>query len=108
MIKKGGKKYMIYRQGDILLLPINNIPEKVKKKDLILAYGEATGHMHQFIDSVNVSVYELNQQQFVNINSEYTDLIHNEHNTLKIPRGMYKVVNQREVDLTNEIRQVLD
>lgn len=99
---------MIYRQGDIALVPIKEIPKESKKKNLILAEGEATGHMHQFVDSINIAVYELNQHQFVEISSEIEDLVHNEHHTLHIPKGKYEVRQQREVDLTNEIRQVMD
>ena len=100
-------KKMIYRQGDIVLKTINEIPKNVKKKNLILAYGEATGHMHQFLDANLVTVYELNQQQFVEGFQE-SNLVHNEHGTLQIPQGIYEVVQQREKDLTEEIRQVID
>lgn len=98
---------MLYRQGDILLKPIKSIPKDVKKKDLILALGEATGHMHQFIDPNLVSVYELNAQQFVEV-YEQAPLVHNEHDTLQIEKGIYEVVRQREVDLLNEIHKVID
>ena len=100
-------KKMIYRQGDIVLKTINEIPKNVKKKNLILAYGEATGHMHQFLDANLVTVYELNQQQFVEGFQE-SNLVHNEDGTLQIPQGIYEVVQQREKDLTEEIRQVID
>ena len=98
---------MIYRQGDILLKPIEKIPKGVKKKDLVLAEGEVTGHMHQFTDPMNVSCYELNGQQFVDvINTDV--LIHNEHDTFSVDKGIYEIIQQREVDLSNEIRKVID
>lgn len=40
------------RQGDVLLLPVSNIPDAAKpvarrgNEPLILAYGETTGHAH--------------------------------------------------------------
>lgn len=98
---------MIYRQGDILLKPIRIIPKRAKKKNLILAEGETTGHLHQFIDSVNVTCYELNNQQYIDVINQ-SDLVHNEHDTLSINIGKYKCVRQREVDLSNEIRRVED
>ena len=99
---------MIYRQGDVLLKPIEELPIGRRKKDLILAYGESTGHLHQFLDPTLVSVYECNNQQYVHVSSEFADLVHNEHGTLSIPAGKYKVIQQREVDLSEEIRRVLD
>lgn len=99
---------MLYRQGDILLKPIQELPIIRKKKDLILAYGESTGHMHQFVDPMNVSVFLANEQQYVSISNDFAELVHNEHATLQIPQGNYRVIQQREVDLTEEIRQVID
>jgi len=99
---------MLYRQGDILLKPISQFPSNIfKKKDLIIAYGEITGHTHQFTDPNLVSVYELNQQLFVEI-EDTSELVHDEHNTLLIPQGKYEVIRQREVDLSEEIRKVMD
>ncbi|MDH3324256.1 MAG: hypothetical protein OEL89_01305 [Candidatus Peregrinibacteria bacterium] len=98
---------MIYRQGDILLKPINSIPEEARKKNLVLAEGEVTGHYHQFVDPTIVSVYEVNEQQYVNVR-EKAELTHDEHHNLFIEKGVYEVVRQREVDLLNEVRQVMD
>ena len=115
---------MIYRQGDILLKSVSQLPKGIKKKNLILAYGEATGHCHQFIDSNIVAVYELenqnpyvynnqiqqhmdSNQQFVEVFND-AELVHEEHNNLIILSGKYEVIRQREVDLTNEIRRIAD
>lgn len=98
---------MLYRQGDILLKPIAQFPNGIKKKNLVLAYGEATGHCHQFMDSNIVSVFELNQQQYVEI-SNNAELFHEEHDNLIIPKGKYEVIRQQEVDLTNELRRIED
>lgn len=98
---------MLYRQGDILLKPIKEIPENIKKKNLVLAEGEATGHMHQFVDSHLVSCFILNNQQFIEV-YQTAELIHNEHDTLLVQKGQYEVIRQREVDLLNEIQKVSD
>lgn len=98
---------MIYRQGDILLKPIDQFPKNIKKKNLVLAYGEATGHCHQFLDTNVVAVYEVNQQQYVEVFNE-VELHHEEHENLMIEKGKYEVIRQREVDLTNEIRRIAD
>jgi len=98
---------MIYRQGDVLLKSIQSIPSNAKRKNLVLAEGEITGHLHQFIDQANVSVYEANNIQFVQVTMD-SDLIHDEHETLIVAKGLYEVVQQQEVDLLNEIRKVID
>jgi len=99
---------MIYRQGDILLSPIKKLPENIKqKKSLVLVEGEATGHCHQFLDFDLVACYELDQQQYVEV-FEQAPLVHEEHDTLQIPKGKYEVIRQREVSLLEEIRKVMD
>ena len=54
-----------YRQGDVGLSRIANIPEGFKKvgandpknKRIVLAYGEKTGHAHAFYDLDKVELY---------------------------------------------------
>ena len=39
---------MMKRQGDLLIVKVSKIPDGVvKKTSLVLAEGEATGHMHK-------------------------------------------------------------
>ena len=98
---------MIFRQGDILLKSIKQFPDNLKPKNLILAYGETTGHCHQFMDSNIVAVYDLSQQQYVEVFDD-AELFHEEHDNLIIPQGKYEVRRQREIDLANEVRRVVD
>jgi len=98
---------MLYRQGDVLLKPIKTIPPEAASKNLILVEGEATGHYHQFLDHVNVAVFELSGQQYVQV-QQASELIHDEHDTLFIPKGLYEVIIQREVNLLEEIHRVMD
>lgn len=97
----------LYRQGDVLLKPITEIPKNAKKKDLILAHGEVTGHCHQFVDASIVSVFLYNETQYVEV-FHPAELIHDEHGKQLIHVGNYEVVRQREVDLSEEIRKVND
>jgi hypothetical protein len=55
-------KQKLYRQGDVLLMPIAKLPEKIKRVRrenglIILARGEATGH-HHFIDDKGCALLE--------------------------------------------------
>lgn len=96
----------IYRQGDVLLRQIREIPKGMPKKDEILAYGEVTGHKHRLMGSVQV-FGKIGEQQFADIEEE-TELVHEEHDTLKIPKGKYQVIQQREFDVVEGSRQVMD
>jgi len=96
------------RQGDVGLIRIDNLPNEIFEKDKVLALGEVTGHSHRF-ENNQVQVFADSQgQQFVDVKKK-SKLIHEEHKHLDIPKGVYKVVIQREYDiLSDNIRQVLD
>lgn len=96
------------RQGDVALIEIEELPKNLKKKDLVIALGEITGHHHRF-ESKQVQVFaDDSGQQFVQV-KQPSQLIHEEHHQLEIPKGVFKVVMQRELDIVNDVaRQVLD
>jgi hypothetical protein len=97
------------RQGDVFLMQIDKLPENIKPKNNVLAYGEVTGHSHRFEESKLVQVYQDdNNDQYIDVQEEQADLIHEEHHVLQIPKGMYKVVLQRELDILSQVRQVMD
>ena len=98
---------MIIRQGDVLLETVDEIPKGSKvKDDKILAYGEVTGHHHRF-ETPQVTVYAQGDTQYAVVDKEST-LMHEEHENLQVPKGIYKVKIQREFDLMTGIRQVYD
>ena len=98
---------MKIRQGDVLLVKIDKLPTNLVKKDRIIAYGEVTGHKHQFLSN-QVSVFKnKDEQQYVDVQQKAI-LQHEEHAHLEIPKGVYQVIIQRELDLLGEVRQVLD
>jgi len=94
---------MKLRQGDVLLVKC----EKVKgiKKDNVLAIGEVTGHKHVITGQATVLIHE--GQQFLDVKGK-TELVHEEHDTLEIPEGFYAVKLQREYDVVQGVRQVMD
>jgi len=98
----------LYRHGDLLIKPIDNIPKDAKlNKDNILALGEVTGHKHR-LNIKQLSVYETLGQKYVSLKQK-TDLVHEEHNTLTLEPGNYVVLMEREFDpVAQEIKQVLD
>lgn len=96
---------MMYRQGDVLLRKIDKIPTGAKKKNNTVALGEVTGHHHTF--DGGAQVFEMVGQQFVDIPKSST-LIHQEHAPITFPPGKYAVILQREFDVVEGVRQVLD
>jgi hypothetical protein len=96
----------MYRQGDVLLIEIEKLPDNVKIKNNILALGEESGHYHELVG--NVETYEstrgniLNGIQWVVVN-ESAKLEHKkkndftgDHNNIDIDPGIYKVNIQKE------------
>lgn len=112
---------MIYRQGDILLQRLDGYPEieisleecsqSIEGEEIsgtiILALGEATGHKHQLSRKNAILKRSANLNQFFLLVNEPSDLTHEEHSTITLPPGKYRVVRQR-VYSPEEIRYVAD
>lgn len=104
----------LYRQGDIMLERIDTIPAGAKEeapKDgrIVLAYGEVTGHAHAFYGK-GVRYFAPNDQGVAHIRVEGEEpamLQHEEHSTIPVPPGAYRVIRQREYH-PEELRTVAD
>lgn len=103
-----------YRQGDVLLIPIDSPPtdaEQVSRIDgaLVLAEGEATGHAHTISDETAelVTAEEAAELYLLVHGTESVELVHQEHDTIPVEPGAYKVIRQREYS-RQEIRRVAD
>ena len=93
------------RQGDVLIVPADIIPDRCTPVPLdngrvVLAYGEATGHAHVIVhpDVTLVSDEQAGElRMWMTITApEPVELLHDEHDTLLIPPGTYRVIRQRE------------
>lgn len=83
----------MFRQGDVLLMKIKELPKNAKvKSDNVILEGEVSGHAHVIEAGVGLM---LNENLYVNAGAE-TKLVHDEHGPIEIPEGNYKVVRQRE------------
>ena len=62
-----------YRQGDVLLVPVEKLEKKNKVESVngrtILAYGEVTGHHHSFSDK-NATLYSCKDYDEVEVKGE--------------------------------------
>lgn len=98
----------MYRQGDILIIPISKLPEGLEtvEKDNgrhILAYGEVTGHAHavedsskteMFIDLKSSDIDEM-RDRFLKVTEE-TAVVHEEHGQIPLGPGLWRVIRQQE------------
>ncbi len=85
----------MYRQGDVLLLEIDEIPGGAKPvKSKIVLEGEATGHAHRIVHG---TIFTRFMDMFVEA-FDGTELVHDEHGPIKLAPGTYKVVRQVEYD----------
>ena len=88
---------MMVRQGDLLIVKVNELPEGCTKQNhRILAEGEATGHMHE-LDSGEL--YEKDGTLFFRVpEDQKTTLKHQEHGPITFETGVYRVIRQREYE----------
>ena len=125
--KPNAKMHNLYRHGDLLITRINAVPQSaINISSKIIAEGEVSGHKHKLVgqatigilpgreagttiigrvESGDVSINRIPELYFSA--SEDVKLTHEEHKTLELPRGSYKVTKEREFnpfeDLTTEV-----
>jgi hypothetical protein len=99
-----------YRQGDVGMEKLDSTPEGLEFKPVpnaILAEGEVTGHFH-VLDAAPckvggasdgteypLEIAEKDGTMFLRV-AEPMPLKHQEHGTITVEPGVYKVVRQRE------------
>lgn len=106
----------MYRQGDVLLVPVDFLPRAdqrtyVKRpkgqKGVILAAGEATGHHHR-VTEIGVKEYRAGADRYITTGKAGGTITHEEHDPISLPAGtVFKIVQQREyapVIVDNAIR----
>tara|TARA_A100001037_G_scaffold281794_1_gene285814 strand:- start:500 stop:859 length:360 start_codon:yes stop_codon:yes gene_type:complete len=106
----------MYRHGDLLITRINAVPHSaISIPGKVIAKGEVTGHKHRLVGQATVRVLEgsengtkdtiMKRVKNGSINifpelyfsaSEDVKLVHQEHKTLELPSGSYKVTKERE------------
>lgn len=105
-------KTFVARQGDVLIENIAKIPNTaVKQKKsaaIVLAHGTATGHHHTLkttkpvqwfkqgeIPSTTAKASTLAGEIYVALPAG-GKVTHDEHSTIALPKGTYRVLRQRE------------
>lgn len=104
----------IFRQGDIMLVPVAKIPTQtaaeIENGRLVLAHGEVTGHHHSFKLADNVALFREDGSGgglFLSVTDTPAPLEHQEHHTIAVPPGNYEVRRQQEYS-PEAVRRVED
>lgn len=91
----------MWRQGDILIVEaddwranVTRDPDTKKVANGIVMLGEVTGHSHAVRGGATV-LEDAREQIFIDA-TETFELFHDEHDTIVIPEGFYRVIRQRE------------
>ena len=114
------KNIIMFRQGDVLIELIETIPadaaKQKKARKIILAHGEVTGHHHALeiadpadwwkTPETKASTTGLAGEIFLQV-KQAAEVTHQEHATIPLPPGNYRVKRQREYS-PEAIRNVAD
>ena len=99
-----------FRQGDVFLIQVESLPEDAREENhserIVLAYGEVTGHSHS-VASTDAKLFHSSDQRFLVVDTN-AKLVHEEHETIALASGVYKVVKQREFSPSGMIHFVDD
>jgi hypothetical protein len=99
---------MLWRHGDVLIAAVPSIPRDARRRVTpILVRGEITGHSHRLAEPDTAELWERHGALFINVVAEAATVIHEEHRPITLPRGIYKVWQQREYT-PRAIRTVID
>jgi hypothetical protein len=98
----------LYRHGDVLIALVRSIPDgATPQPGNVLVRGEATGHAHRIEDPKAAQLFRHQGTLYLRVSSERASLVHEEHATIVLPRGDYRVWQQREYSPA-AIRTVVD
>lgn len=102
-----------YRQGDVLIVEVEAIPaaatEDPATGDLVLALGEATGHRHRFAAGNRPRMFRAADDRLKYLLlSDECDLLHEEHDRVRVGGGTYRVVHPQREYTPAGLRSVAD
>jgi hypothetical protein len=96
------------RQGDVLIVRVDDAPKAKSEGAVVIAYGEVTGHKHQFMAESKVSYLgNTTGLERYGVPAE-AKLLHEEHTAPVVPAGLYERPVQVEWTDAMEPRVVAD
>ncbi|MBD1865048.1 MULTISPECIES: hypothetical protein [Trichocoleus] len=88
---------VLYRHGDVLLRRIASLPVGTQRREgATLAEGELTGHSHRLQEANAVQLWVQGHNLFLEVKEPSATLVHEEHQAIELPQGLYRVWRQRE------------
>lgn len=103
---------VMVRQGDVMLFKVSALPKgaiAVKTDgDVILAYGEVTGHAHRIkqTEKPSARIFDFGAERYLEV-LERVALSHEEHSAIFLDAGVYRQAFQFE-EKRAEIQSVKD
>jgi hypothetical protein len=108
----------MYRQGDVLIMPIeesalpphlDDAPREPRdaRGRLVLALGEVTGHAHAVLGPGQLLSPDGPTAPMLLQLPDGGRVVHEEHAAIPLPKGWYRIVRQREY-LPGAVRIVAD
>lgn len=103
---------LLYAQGDLLIERVGDIPVSGTPIDpgpdgvQVLAEGEVTGHRHAIYDRVTMFrddslAHDIPNGLYaghIRVDGPCARIQHDEHDTVTLPKGTYRVRRQRELE----------
>lgn len=108
----------LYRQGDVLFRRVAALPDGAMPQPrddrgrIVIERGEHTGHAHCVLVQ-DATLYHVVEDagrvvaQYLAVTGTGVDLVHEEHNTIALPPGVYQRWYQQEY-AGEEERRVID
>src|SRR5262245_54829656 len=103
-----GRRSAMWRHGDVFIAAVDEIPDgAIRRPGYVLAEGEATGHSHRIDRPGAAELLERGGMLYLRVLAAEASVIHQEHRLITLPRGLYRVWQQREYS-PGAIRAVRD
>jgi hypothetical protein len=113
MKKQAKVKKQMLRQGDVLLvrvpeMPPFNLRPRDDKGDVVLKFGESTGHCHSFRgeEAAKVRLWDAGAERYLQV-LERAELRHEEHAPIVVEPGIYHLPEQVAYE-RGELQRVAD
>ncbi|HEX7736934.1 MAG TPA: hypothetical protein VF458_18960 [Ktedonobacteraceae bacterium] len=95
----------MFRQGDVLITRIARLPEGLNERQSgVILVGEVTGHAHRLAQGRVLE--DAHGALFLEV-PQRTQVVHEEHRTLTLEPGCYRITRQREYT-PETIREIED
>lgn len=99
---------MMHRQGDVLFVKVEALPDDVRLRGSdIIVEGEVTGHAHRLTQGRILEGTRGKLYLDILDTSQEAEVVHEEHHPVKLEPGYWEVIRQREYS-PEEIRMVID